>query len=705
MKIICFGDSLTTCGGHDGRFSDILQDRFRDLEFVNQGAGGESFVEARERLETDVLALAPDIVLLEYGANDWWRDERPYTDWAADLEYCIERIQAGGAKVVVVGVFGDHRGADGKMIPKVYGTDDRAIAFRTEEARIAAEHGCPYVRNMQVDIISNRCAWRDRNHPNELGNRYVVDQIEPALVELTGQTPRPIRKPTIQTTRDMWDEAAALAPGRLAAVDGERRLTFAAANELVERLAAGLAEAAGTESPHVAVYLPNCLEYYLIYWAVVRLGGVVVPLNLWLKEDNLATIFANVKPQVLIVRRANEATPLKAATAAPPRAVFAVEAEEESEGLRPYAELLAADGPAPRPPLAPEAVSIIMHTSGTTAAPKGAMMRHCDLVFNVMAAVNAQRFSPSDVHLLVNPMFHCTALYSMLPMAAYQKSPVVITADTTPDKLMRLVEEERITTFLSIPTIFQRIAALPDLDEHDYSSLRLMAYAGSMMPVSTIRRLQQHLPEIDLRNFFGLTETTSMTHVLRGEDAEERPDSIGKLLPFVEAIVVDEAGEQAPAGTVGELLFARENIIPGYFNDDEKLAQAISVRDGREWFHTGDLAMVDEDGYFFIKGRQKDMIIVGGENVYAAEVEAVLMAHDMVREAAVKGTPATGVRESLGELIRAFVVPSDPALTEREVRRHCHARLASFKIPHFIVFLEALPRNPSGKVVKADLPD
>jgi len=117
MKIICFGDSLTTCGGQDGRFSDILQDRFPDLEFVNQGVGGESFVEARERLEADVLALAPDIVLLEYGANDWWRDERPCTDWAVDLKYCIERIQAGGAKVVVVGVFGDHRGADGKIRP------------------------------------------------------------------------------------------------------------------------------------------------------------------------------------------------------------------------------------------------------------------------------------------------------------------------------------------------------------------------------------------------------------------------------------------------------------------------------------------------------------------------------------------------------------------------------------------------------------
>ena len=703
MKVICFGDSLTSCGGEDGRYSDILQDRFPHLQIINKGKGGDNFVEARARLAADVLEQNADLVLLELGANDWWRNERPPEAWAADLEDLIRQVQATGAKVAVLGVFWPYRDpTTGLMVEKTYGIDERARAFREMERAIALRLGCAYVPNIQEDIIANRCGWRDRNHPNELGNRWVADRIEPVLTALTGDAPLPIRKPTLRTTRDFWDEAVALAPDHLAAVDGERRLTYAQANEIVERLAAGLAAAAGTERPKVAVHLPNCLEYYLIYWAVVRLGGAIVPLNLWLKEDNLQHIFRNVRPEVLIVRRAQDRTPLLGAQAAPPRATFALEA---GGGLRPYAELLAGSGAAPRPTLGPDDVSIIMHTSGTTAAPKGGMMRHSDLMFNVMAAINAHQFAPSDVHLLVNPMFHCTALYSSLPTAAYQKASVIITAETDAAHLMDLVARERISTFLTIPAICQRLVGLPDLARRDHSSLRVIAYAGSMMPVSTIRKLQAAFPEVKLHNFFGLTETISMTHVLKGEDAEARPDSIGRLLPFVRAIVVDEHNVEAPRGTVGELLFARANVIPGYYNEPGRLEEAVTTINGEPWFRTGDLALVDEEGYCFIKGRKKDMIIVGGENVFAAEVEPVLMAHDKVREAAIKGIPATGAREALGELIKAYVVKGDASLTEPELRRYCHQKLASFKIPHYVVFLDALPRNPSGKVVKAELPD
>jgi len=700
-RIICFGDSLTSCGGEDGRFSDILQDRFPDHEVINKGAGGETFVDAHERFQADVLDLAPDVVLIEFGANDWWKDERPNSAWAGDLEELVVRIKQIGAQPVILGVFGDYRAANGDRTPKTYGIDERAMAFRKMEAEIAERHGCPYVPNIQEDIIIDRCCWRDRNHPNELGNRHVADGVAPILEDLLGCKARPIRKAGLYTTRDFWLEAVQLGGDRLAVVDGETRMTFAEANDIVERIAGNLLPATDGPAPKVAVFLPNCVEYFLVYWAVVRIGGVIVPLNTWLKEDNLVSIFENVQPQALIVRNRFDRTVLKAAESTDACAVFALDAEKSE--MTPYDALTAPVDESPLPPLERDAVAIIMHTSGTTAAPKGAMMRHSDLRFNVVAAINGQQFKPSDVHLLVNPMFHCTALYSSLPTAAYQKAPVVITSDSTPDGLMRLVEKERISTFLSVPTVFQRIVGLPNLGDFDTSSLRLIAYAGSMMPVSTIRQLQAHFPEVDLHNFFGLTETISMTHVLSGEDAEERPDSIGRLLPYVFAKVVDEDMAEVPAGTVGELLFARENVIPGYFNQPEKLPESIIELDGREWFRTGDLAMVDEEGYFFIRGRKKDMIIVGGENVYSAEVEGALMSHDKVLEAAVTGIPATGVRASLGEMIKAYVVPKDPSLTETDLRRHCLQRLSSYKQPHVYQFMDALPRNPSGKVVKGDL--
>ena len=702
MKIICFGDSLTTCGGENGRFSDILRDRFPGHVFLNRGGGGETFVDARARLETDVIAERPDIVLVEYGANDWWRNQRPVQTWADDLDAILARIREIGARPVVLGVFGPYRDESGQDAAKVYGSDERAVAYRGLEAVVAARHGAPYIANIQASIINRRCCWRDRNHPNEYGNRSVADAIEPVLAELLDEAPRPVRRPTLRTLRDFWDEAQALAPDRLAAVHGECRLTFAAADALVRRLASGLAARTGTPSPKVAVFLPNGIEYFLVYWAVARLGGIIVPLNTLLKADNLAGIFQTVRPDLLILRGSADREPLEALKRAPVPVTVALHGQPGGETLA-WEELFS-DAPPPEPPIAPDAPAIVMHTSGTTATPKGAVMRHSDLMFNVMTTINAHQFNVNDVHLVVNPMFHCTALYSSLSTAAYTKTPVIITASTDPATLMQLVQRERITTFLSVPSLLQRITELPGLDSFEAGSLRLIAYAGSLMPVATVHALRRHFPAVELHNFFGLTETISMTHVLAGDEADTRPDSIGRLLPFVEARVVNPATLQSlPPGTIGELLFAREAVIPGYYNQPGRLEESLVEIDGRRWFRTGDLAVIDGYGFFFIKGRSKEMIIVGGENVYASEVEAVLLSHPGVVEAAVRGAPATGVRQALGEVVEAFVVARDRALTEKTLRGWCFERLASFKVPVRVVFLDALPRNPAGKVLKAEL--
>jgi acyl-CoA synthetase (AMP-forming)/AMP-acid ligase II/lysophospholipase L1-like esterase len=700
MKVVCFGDSLTSCGGVNGRYSDILQDRFPGHTFVNRGAGGESLVEARTRLETDVLSERPDIAVVEFGANDWWQNERSPAEWAADLAAVLRSLRAQGAQAVVAGVFGLARDASGQLVEKTYGADERSREYRRLEAAVAEAHGCAYVPNLQQEIVADRTCWRDRNHPNEHGNRAVADQLQPLLERLLGQKALPIRQRRMLTTRDMWDEAVALAGNRLAAVCGDRRLTYAQAEDRVCRLAAGLVAASGAQRPKVAVFLPNCLEYFLAYWATVKLGGIIVPLNTWLRQDSLDSIFETVAPDVLIVHGKGDHDVLACAARRPGLPVFALRG---GEGFPTFASLFDHGETVPAVDVRGEDPSIIMHTSGTTAAPKGAVMRHSDLVFNVMTTINAQGFTEQDVHLLVNPMFHCTALYSSLPAAACQKTPVIITADTSPDGLLRLIERERITTFLTVPSVLQRITVLPTVGQFRTDCLRVIGYAGSFMPVKTVRELQRLFPGVELHNFFGLTETISATHSLDGDQSYERPDSIGRLLPFVEALIVDEVRQPMPAGTVGELLFARENVIKGYWNRPGKLEESLIEVGGRTWFNTGDLAAVDADGFFFIKGRKKDMIIVGGENVFAAEVEAVLMNHEKVKEAAVKGIPATGIRESLGEMIKAYIVPDDPSLTEVDIRRHCHKLLPSYKIPHVIVFLDALPRNPSGKVVKDQL--
>jgi acyl-CoA synthetase (AMP-forming)/AMP-acid ligase II/lysophospholipase L1-like esterase len=702
MRIICFGDSLTSCGGQGGRYSDILQQRFPAHEFINKGSGGETFVDAVARVDDDVIALQPGLVVIEFGANDWWRDERPYTAWAKDLETLITRCQTARARVIVAGVFGEYLDSDDHRLPKGQGIDDRAVAFKDLEAKLAGTFGCGYIANMQERIVGQRRCWSDTNHPNEYGNRFVADTIEPVLAEMLGDKAEPVRKPNLLTVRDIWREAVELAPDARCVVEGKRRFTYKQADKIVRQVATGLSTTADIERPVVALYLPNCLEYFLVYWAVMELGGVIVPLNTFIKADALAAIFTNVQPDILVVRSASDTVPLKIAASAGTKLIVAIDG---SPGFTAWSSIIASE---PRPALAPGPTAtdtaIIMHTSGTTGVPKGAVMRHDDLMFNVTATINAQGFEQGDIHLLVNPMFHPTALYSTLPSAPSQKASVVITADTTPTGLMQIVATEKITTFLSVPTIFQRIVTLPDIGSYDISSLRVLAYAGSAMPIQTIHQLQGLFPNVALHNFFGLTETISTTHVLDGEDATTRPDSIGRLQPFVDAIIVGDDLAKVQCGATGELLFARANVISTYINQPKRLAEALIDVDGQQWFRTGDLATVDADGFFFIKGRKKDMIIVGGENVYSAEVEAVLLAHPQIKESAVVAVAATGVRESLGELIRACVV-IDGQLTAQDIRRHCNDRLASYQVPHEVVFLDDLPKNPAGKVLKGQLID
>lgn len=703
MKILCFGDSLTTCGGEDGRFSDLLAERFPMHQVLNMGAGGQTWLDAVGRLDRDVLSQGKAIVLLEFGANDWWRGDRTPEEWAAYLEFIVKKIIDAGSLPVILGCFGkyfDH--AENTWVEKTYGADEKSRHYRELEADVASRYGCPYLPNIQSEIIDDRTCWHDRNHPNEHGNRKVADQIVPVIEQLTGVRALPARVRRMETLRDFWEEAVERNGDSTAAVCLDERLTYAQADAKCSQLAAGLKLETGKDAPKVAVCLPNCMEYFLVYWALVKLGGVIVPINPWLKEDSLDAILATIEPDAVVLQGEGDKELAAAIAKLPGLPVFSL---DETPRFKKYASLFVNDCSFEQMPLDCDSPAIIMHTSGTTSAPKGAVMRHCDLIFNVMTTINAQGFVPSDVHLLVNPMFHCTALYSSLPAAAYQKTPVVITAETQPDSLLALIQKEKITTFLTVPSILQRIVAYPQLDAFDLTSLRVIGYAGSFMPVKIVRRLQELFPGVQLHNFFGLTETVSATHVLGGDASLQRPDSIGRPLPFVFPLIVDENGTECADDQVGELLFARENVISGYWGKPGKLEEALVELNGRVWFRTGDLAARDHEGFYFIKGRKKDMIIVGGENVFAAEVEAALMLLENVREAAVIGIPATGVRESLGEMIKAFIVPEkDAALTENDIRRHCRKTLPSYKIPHVIQFIEALPRNPAGKVQKNELP-
>jgi len=502
----------------------------------------------------------------------------------------------------------------------------------------------------------------------------------------------------LHSIRDVWYHNLEKFPRKTAVVFEGASHSYADCDLLSDRLRRGMTQRWGlAKGMKVAVAAGNCFGYYVAYWGAVKAGAVVVPVNQRLGAAELQHILASSEAEVLVVDK--RSWPVMRAALSEGCRVRGVVGIDFGEGdVVAMDELTATGAPLDdRPEIAPDDLAIIMHTSGTTGRPKGAMMRHSDLLFNNKLAIYAHSLRHEDVHLLVVPMFHATALYSLLPSSALLGSTIVIAPKPDARACVDLVRDHRVTTFFGVPMLLGMICLLPDVAHYDLSCLRVIAYAGAAMPVATIRKLRELFPHVMLHNFFGLTETISMTHVLPSADADVRGESIGKLLPQVSQRILDDDGNEVPAGVVGRLHLHRSDIICGYWKEPERLEHSMHG----EWFDTGDLAAVDEEGYVYLKGRSKDMIIVGGENVYALEVEQALHSHASVLEAAVVGVPATGVREQLGELVKAVVVlrPGEEA-TEADIRRHCARRLASYKVPHMVEFRTELPRNPTGKVLK-----
>ena len=504
----------------------------------------------------------------------------------------------------------------------------------------------------------------------------------------------------LRSIADYWSNSVRKFPSAPAAIFGGSALSYAEMDDRIARAAGFMRDELGVaRGDRVAIALPNCLECLIAYWAALRLGAIAAPVNIRLRDEEIAFVIHNVAPRVVIVHENTPAPVVKA--------VEACEDVQATVGVGdctcdvPFSDMVARGLPyTTSTDIDPSDTAVVLHTSGTTGEPKGAIMTHETLHFNVKNAIFAHSFRHEDIHLLVIPFFAPTASYSLLASAAYLGSAICIAPRPDIGDIVQLIETHRCTTFIGVPTLFHLFVNDPRAAEANLDSLRLIAYSGSPMPVRTIGQLRDRFPGIALHNFFGLTETISITHVLPSINAADRPDSIGKPLPEIDTRIIDDAGNDVPRGEIGELCFRRGNIIPGYWNRPGLLEE--SVVDG--WFRTGDFARVDDDGFFYVHGRKKDMIIVAGQNVYALEVEKIIYTHPGVRDAAVIGIPATGVRAALGELVKAVVVPQPgERLSELDIKRHCSQHLASYKVPQVVEFRDELPRNAAGKVLKRDL--
>lgn len=483
-----------------------------------------------------------------------------------------------------------------------------------------------------------------------------------------------------------------------------RKLSFEQLQKDAWRVAGHLRSRFGINpGDHVALMLPNCVEFLPCYFGILNAGAVAVPINARLKPAELEFILSNSNAKVLVAHPRTWGIASEALQKLPglKKVITAGFAEDNRpEGTVSLEKLLAEESPRPSAPTGLERraddVAAIIYTSGTTGRPKGAMLTHTNILFNVEATKAGHGLRPEDTHLLVVPLFHVTGLNTVMPTALNQGGELVVSSQIDPEDLIETIQKYRCTTFFGVPTTFYLLTSLKNPPREQLTSLRLVCYSGAPMSPQTIAKLRDLLPGVALHNFYGLTETTSVSTILPDDQVEKRYESVGCAPPGLALCIVDANGNTLPPNEVGELCVRGPSVLKGYYQRPEATAEAI--RDG--WFHTGDAAYLDDEGYVYLRGRKKELIIVAGENVYPIEVENALCAHDSVQEAAVFGREDA----AFGEIVHAAVVlrPGEKA-TERELRAFTMERLAAFKVPRTVRIMDRLPRNPSGKVMKRDL--
>lgn len=441
----------------------------------------------------------------------------------------------------------------------------------------------------------------------------------------------------------------------------------------------------------VAIFLPNIPEFVLSYYAAVRLGAVAVSLNVMLKRDEVAFILNDCGAKALVTtRQLLEQVPERSAIPRLKRIVCV--GEPEREALR-FRDLMSESySAAPKANLEPGAGAAILYTSGTTGKPKGVLLTHGNLVSNVYATNHHTRTSPSDRLICYLPLFHCFGQNFIMNSAFNAGATLVLHERFHPEEIVESLKTNRVTMFFAVPTVYNRLLALPKIEE-SFASVRYCFTAAAPMPLEVVRRWRESVGHI-IYEGYGLTETSPFASY--NHDFFYREGSVGTPIENVEMKIVDDNGAELRPGEVGEIAIKGPNVMRGYYRRREETAQVM--RDG--WFRTGDIGKMDEDGYFYLVDRAKDMINVAGFKVWPREVEEVLIQHPSIGEVAVVGVPDADT----GEAVKAFVVLKEKASAgESEIISYCRDRIAVYKAPRFVEFIDALPKNPAGKILKREL--
>jgi long-chain acyl-CoA synthetase len=469
---------------------------------------------------------------------------------------------------------------------------------------------------------------------------------------------------------------------------GDVELSYAELDDRSARLATLLGEKGVEPGDRVGVMLPNVPEFPISYYGVLRAGAVVVPMNVLLKRREIAFYLEDSGAKLLLAWHgfAEEACDGAADAGAEPveiePAAFATTLEElePTPGLADTAE---------------EDTAVILYTSGTTGKPKGAELTHLNLARNAdVSSRTTCEIDAGDVVLGALPLFHSFGQTVSMNASLKVGACLTMLARFDPGEALETMQRDGVTHFYGVPTMYGALLHHPERESFDTSALRSCITGGASMPVEVLRGFEDAFDAIVLEGY-GLSETSPVA-CSNHPDRERKPGSIGTPIEGVEMQVVDEGDNPVPQGEVGEIVIRGHNIMKGYWQRPDATAEAM--RGG--WFHSGDMARTDEDGYFYIVDRKKDLIIRGGYNVYPREVEEVLYEHPKIREAAVVGVP----HDEWGEEIGAAVVLHDgEELPPDEVSAYVKERIAAYKYPRVVWFLDELPKGPTGKILKREI--
>lgn len=498
---------------------------------------------------------------------------------------------------------------------------------------------------------------------------------------------------------DLLSKRAHLTPDREALLDlaTRHRYTYAELNARANCAANFLNGKCGVgKGDRVSILAHNSIAYLDLFYGLAKIGAIFAPLNWRLVARELSYIIDDCGSKVLFSGPEFTGTLAHMRPDIDVTHLVSLEGADIPNTLNYEDELAAASAAEPqRPPLNGEDPHCILYTSGTTGRPKGAIIPHRQVLWNCINTVVSWSLTSEDISPVFTPLFHAGGLFAFMTPLLYLGGKILLARRFDAEESLCAILDERCTVILGVPTLFQTWMESPSFAEADFSHVRFFISGGAPCPPSLMEAWRE-AKGIVFRQGYGLTEVGPNCFTMTDEESVPKTGAVGKPIFHSQMRLIGEGGDDVTLGETGELIIKGPHVCSGYWRNPEATADAL--RDG--WFHTGDMARQDEDGFFYIAGRFKDMIISGGENIYAAEVEAVFLEHPAVAEAALIGKPDSKWGE-VGLMI--VVLDKGQSATEDELRQHCQTQLARYKAPKQIIFADALPYSPYGKVIKAEL--